>query len=258
MNGEFEIEVEKSNFGSVAAYTRKRVSVMQPYFLPYIGYFQLINASDEFIVYDDVKYTKKGWINRNRYLSNGSIENISIPLKSGSDYLDIRDRHLALDFESHSNALLRRVSAAYRKAPYRAEAMRVLEGIMSCESRNLFCFLLNSIVRIMEYIKIDTNVIVSSAIVGRTTTSGQDRVIDLCQSRGAQEYINPIGGASLYSHEAFLSHNLQLRFLKPSIVSYPQSGKEFVGSLSILDVIMNNSIEGVGKMLLDGVEIIHA
>ena len=74
-----------------------KVAIMQPYFLPYIGYFQLIAAVDVFIVYDNIKYTKKGWINRNRILLNGKDVMFSLPLKSDSDYLNIRDRELSAD-----------------------------------------------------------------------------------------------------------------------------------------------------------------
>ena len=66
-----------------------RLAIMQPYFFPYIGYFQLIAAVDQFIVYDNIKYTKKGWINRNRMLQNGKDVMFSLPLKSDSDFLDV-------------------------------------------------------------------------------------------------------------------------------------------------------------------------
>ena len=69
-----------------------KLAIMQPYLFPYIGYFQLMNAADEFVVYDNIKYTKKGWINRNRILVNGSDAYINFPLKKDSDYLDVKDR----------------------------------------------------------------------------------------------------------------------------------------------------------------------
>eukprot|EP01036_Dinobryon_divergens_P050949 gene50949-68197_t len=75
-----------------------KVGIMQPYFLPYIGYFQLIAAVDLFVVYDNIKYTKKGWINRNRLLQNGTDAVFSLPLKKDSDALDVRERELAADF----------------------------------------------------------------------------------------------------------------------------------------------------------------
>ena len=67
---------------------------MQPYLFPYIGYFQLIHSSDEFIIYDNIEYTKKGWINRNRILFNGSPQIFTIPLKKDSDFLKRQPTHL--------------------------------------------------------------------------------------------------------------------------------------------------------------------
>ncbi len=65
----------------------KKVAIMQPYLFPYIGYFQLINSVDEFVIYDNIKYTKKGWINRNRILVKGKDQLITATLKKDSDYL---------------------------------------------------------------------------------------------------------------------------------------------------------------------------
>ena len=88
---------------------------MQPYFFPYIGYFQLIASVDLFIVYDNIKYTKKGWINRNRILLNGKAVPFSLPLKSASDSLDLRDRELATDIDRER--LVNQLYGAYRRAP---------------------------------------------------------------------------------------------------------------------------------------------
>ena len=69
-----------------------KIAVMQPYIFPYIGYFQLINSVDEFIIYDNIQYTKKGWINRNRILVNEKDQLITLPLKKASDYLNVNNR----------------------------------------------------------------------------------------------------------------------------------------------------------------------
>ena len=97
---------------------------MQPYFFPYIGYFQLIAAVDLFVVYDNIKYTKKGWISRNRILQNGKDVMLSLSLKKDSDYLDIRDRQLVSDF--NGDTLLSRITGAYRGAPYFAQTFPLI------------------------------------------------------------------------------------------------------------------------------------
>ena len=83
-----------------------KLAIMQPYFFPYIGYFQLIKSVDEFVIYDNIQYTKKGWINRNRILVNGTDYLISLPLKKDSDYLNVVDRQLAESWEKDRTKLL--------------------------------------------------------------------------------------------------------------------------------------------------------
>jgi len=112
------------------------VAIMQPYFLPYIGYFQLMSAVDTFIVYDNIKYTKKGWFNRNRLLQNGADVMFSLPLKSDSDHLDVRDRNLAADFKREK--LLNQFRGAYARAPFFGTTFRWLKR--SCDTRTAICF----------------------------------------------------------------------------------------------------------------------
>ena len=122
-----------------------RLAIMQPYFLPYIGYYQLIAAADIFIVYDNIKYTKKGWINRNRILQNGKDVLFSLPLRNDSDSFDVRDRELAADFKR--DKLLNQFGEAYRRAPYFAQTFPLLERIVHFDDTNLFRFLHHSIVK---------------------------------------------------------------------------------------------------------------
>ena len=105
-----------------------RVAIMQPYFLPYIGYFQLIGAVDLFVVYDQIKYTKKGWINRNRMLLNGADATFSLPLRKAADSLDIVDRQLAADF--NRTKLLAQFYGAYRTAPYFDQTYPLLDALV--------------------------------------------------------------------------------------------------------------------------------
>src|SRR6188768_4511537 len=93
------------------------IAIMQPYLFPYIGYFQLMAAVDEFVVYDNIEFTKKGWINRNRILVNGKDTFITLPLKKGSDYLNVNDRYLADSWLTDRTKLMNKVTEAYRKAP---------------------------------------------------------------------------------------------------------------------------------------------
>jgi hypothetical protein len=219
-----------------------RVAIMQPYFLPYIGYFQLMSAVDVFVIYDEVEFTKKGWINRNRILMNGAPEMVSLPMKKDSDYLDIVQRKLSDDFNEQSAKLLRKVEGCYKKAPFFDETYKVLEEILSYKSTNLFEFLHHSIAIVSREIGLTTRIVVSSEVEGKKPDlTGQDRVLNLCRLIGANEYINPIGGLSLYSKAEFESNGINLMFHRIQAFEYQQFNNEFVPYLSILDNMMFQS-----------------
>src|ERR1700749_4655397 len=113
---------------------------MQPYLFPYIGYYQLINAVDEFVVYDNIEFTKKGWINRNRILVNGGDAYITLPLKKDSDYLHVCQRYLADTWPAERKKMLNRITESYRKSPFFELAFPVLEQCVMFDDHNLFNF----------------------------------------------------------------------------------------------------------------------
>lgn len=231
-----------------------KLAIMQPYFLPYIGYFQLIDAVDLFVVYDNIKYTKKGWINRNRMLLNGSDLTFSIPLKKGSDSLSVVERELAADF--NRNKLVNQFRAAYSRAPYFPSVFPLLEQIVQYEENNLFKFIHNSIKRVCDYLRIDTEIRIASTVNADHQLKGQDRVLAICEALGCDTYVNPIGGTGLYSTDAFKAHGIDLRFLESQPFEYAQFDNQFLPWLSIVDVMMFNSIDDLRCRLKDGYAII--
>ena len=216
---------------------------MQPYFFPYIGYFQLINAVDEFVIYDNIEFTKKGWINRNRILVNGTDAIISLPLKKDSDYLHVSERFLADTWGIERNKMLNRIKESYRKAPFFKETYLLLEKCLMYDDRNLFNFILHSVQTIMQYLNIYTKLVVSSSIPIEIQLKGVDKVMAICKQRGADIYINPIGGLELYDKESFDKNGLKLQFLKANNITYTQFNNEFIPFLSIIDVLMFNNKE---------------
>ena len=135
---------------------------MQPYFFPYIGYFQLIAAVDVFIIYDNIKYAKKGWINRNRILQNGKDVMFSLPLKKGADSLDVCQRELAPEF--NRDKLLNQIKGAYQCAPFFTQTFPLIELVALYDEANLFRFLHHSIVKICGHLGITTRINISSSI----------------------------------------------------------------------------------------------
>lgn len=226
-----------------------KLAIMQPYFFPYIGYFQLINAVDEFVIYDNIKFTKKGWINRNRILVNGQDAYITLPLRRDSDYLHVRQRFLADSWAKDRKSLLGRIEAAYRKAPYYAIIFPLVKESLFFEEDNLFLFIKNTFSVVNRYLQIKTPLVTSSSIAIDHSLTAGEKVIAICKARLASEYINPIGGTKLYEKASFLRHGIDLKFLRSQDLTYKQFGNEFVPWLSILDVMMFNSVEIIQSYL---------
>lgn len=224
-----------------------KTAIMQPYFFPYIGYFQLINAADKFIVYDNIQYTKKGWINRNRYLQNGKDEIFSISLKKETGYKNVIDRMISPLF--NKKKLIAKFQNAYSKAPYKKEVLPFLEDIIYFEDINLFNYIYNSILKTCDYLDIKTEIIISSSINIDHSLKSKSKVTALIKALKADIYINPIGGIKLYDKEEFKNNNIELYFLKTNETPYNQNMESFVPLLSIIDVLMYNSKHEVKKML---------
>lgn len=229
-----------------------RAAIMQPYFLPYVGYFQLMASVDVFVVYDDIKYTKSGWINRNRILLEGREATISLPIVRDSDALDISERRISPAFDKAG--LIRRLEAAYFRSTAFDAGMSLVQRIVSFPDDNLFSFINNSIHAIRDHFSLKTQLVVSSSLGVDRSLKGQSRVIETCRRLGVSSYLNPVGGAFLYSEEDFVENGLSLEFITPRISPYPQTTPEFFPSLSILDLIMNVPIP-VANFWLHGTEI---
>ncbi len=226
-----------------------KTAIMQPYFLPYIGYWQLLNTVDKFIIYDNIQYTKKGWINRNRYLIQNEPAYFTVPLVGAEEYLDIDKREVSETF--WKGKILNQLDAAYKKSPYYKEVRSILDYTFSNKKDNLFDFLKCNIQNMMDVLDISTELIVSSDLSTDRSKKGEDRVIDLCERVGTTTYINPIGGLELYDSNHFSERNIELRFIKSRLTPYKQFNNDFIPALSIVDVIAFNGIDGTKQMLSD-------
>jgi hypothetical protein len=224
-----------------------KLAIMQPYFFPYLGYFQLIHAVDKFIVYDNIQYTKKGWINRNYFLRNGEKVLFSIPLKKDSDFLNVVDRKISDDFNQEK--LLNQLREAYKNAPFFNQIFPTICDIFRYEQDNLFDFIFNSIKKICEILNIKTEIVISSHIKIDHSLKSEEKVIALCKYEKANFYINAIGGQTLYDSKTFSNEGITLQFIEMKPLSYSQKSTEFVPYLSIIDVLMNVGVEGVKEHL---------
>lgn len=227
----------------------KTIAIMQPYLFPYIGYFQLLNSVDRFVLYDDVQYIKGGWINRNIILNNNGASYLTFPVKKDSTYLNINQRYFSILTKPEKNKILRRIEATYRDAPYFDVAFSIIERFLSHENKNVAEAIYFSLETIQQYLGLAFNCVFSSQLPIAEGLKGVKRVMKICNALGANVYINSPGGQALYSKEEFQDHGISLHFIKPGPVSYMQFTPEFVPNLSIIDVLMFNSIEQVQRML---------
>ncbi len=222
-----------------------KVGIMQPYLFPYIGYFQLIYLVDKFVLYDDVNYIKKGWINRNNIIINGQKKLFTISLSGASQNKLINEIYIADDFKT----FIKTIRINYSKAPFFNETMELIEKILLYENRNLSLFIKNSFEILLEYLNITTELLLSSDIKKNNELKGQQKIMAICKELNTSTYINPIGGMELYKKETFKAKNIKLHFLKTNFTEYKQFKNEFISGLSIIDVMMFNSVEEINDML---------
>ena len=204
------------------------IGIMQPYFMPYIGYWQLMKAVDKYVVYDDVNYIKGGWVARNNILMNGEKKMFVVKLNGASSNKQFKEITIADNFL----ALQKTLQHTYHN------------------DKILSNFIMNSFREVLTYLDIHTELILSSTIAKDNTLRGQDKVLAICKELGAVRYLNAIGGQELYSKKIFAQHGVELYFVETLIMPYNQLAKgEFVPNLSLIDVLMNNSPEDINRML---------
>ena len=222
-----------------------KLGIMQPYFMPYIGYWQLMAAVDTYVVYDDVNYIKGGWVARNNILLNGQKHMFTITLNGASPNKLFNEITIKDDFKKFS----RLIESAYRKAPYYAEVSALLDKIYNYEDKSLAAFMMHSFQVVLDYLEIDTKLVLSSTIEKDNDLRGKDKVKHICHLLGADTYYNAIGGQELYDKNDFKADGIDLHFVKTELSPYPQLKNEFVPGLSVIDVLMFNSPTEVKQLL---------
>ena len=223
------------------------LGIMQPYLFPYIGYWQLINAVNTFVIYDDVNFIKQGYINRNSILTNGKSQQITLELIGASQNKLINE----ISVGNNKNKVLKTIKQNYSKAPYYNEIIIIIEEILNNEEKNLAKFIGFSLMKISNYLGINTKFMFSSDIEKNNDLKAQEKVLEICKILQANKYINAIGGQELYSKAIFRKNKMELNFLKTKLVEYKQFNYEFVAYLSIIDVLMFNDKKKVIHYLND-------
>jgi|ERR1700730_1337803 len=224
-----------------------RIAIMQPYFLPYVGYFQLMAAVDKFVLLDDVNFINRGWINRNRIWSNGIAEWITLPLVKASQNRLIGELEILPD-DGWKAKLLRKAENSYPRASYAENALKLFAAIVSEAEGHLSTFLSHTLRRINNYLGVSVNMEPTSSVYPKDGLRGQDRILDICRRERADTYVNLPGGQKLYSRESFKAAGIELAFLDPNLQSLSLRFSGYEGPvLSILDLLMLNPVADVKK-----------
>ena len=221
------------------------LAIMQPYLFPYIGYWQLVYSADTFVIMEDLHYIKQGYINRNSILVNGKAQRITLELMHASQNKLMTE----IEIGNNREQLLKTVERAYKHAPYFNDVFPLIRTVLEFPEKNLAKFTSNSIVKISNFLGLDTKFVHSCDFERDHRLRAQDMVLDICKKFNATNYINTIGGQKLYSSEVFKDHGINLNFIEPEIIEYRQFKNEFVPKLSIIDVMMFNSREEIDEML---------
>lgn len=234
-----------------------KLGIMQPYFFPYIGYFSLIKHTDMWVVFDTPQFIRHGWIERNRVLNfnNGWIY-IKVPLIKHSRGTAIKD--IKIRSEVNWKDKIRAQLLPYKnKAPYYNIVIELINEVFQCQSDSIVELNVEGLKIICKYLKIAFDYIVFSKSDIKLTNINEpdDWALEISKKLGATEYYNSPSGIDFFNASKFQENNINIYFLKNKLIEYNQEKKPFEPGLSIIDVLMFNSLEEIDSML-DNVDIL--
>lgn len=219
----------------------KRIAIMQPYIFPYIGYFQLANYVEKFVFYDDVTFIKQGWINRNKILVNSHEVFFTVPLSNASSYRLINEIEINKNlFKKIKKKFYKSIEQTYGKSPYFKEINEIIKSTFELDTNYISEMAQYSVKTISEYLELKTEFVNSKNTYQNSNLRGQDRVIDIVLKEEANQYVNPIGGKTLYDSETFKERGINLSFIEVD---------ESLKNRLIIDILMNFNKEEIKNIL---------
>lgn len=228
-----------------------KVAIMQPYFMPYIGYFSLIEHADKFILFDVVQFIRHGWIERNRILKpSEGWQYIKVPLEKHSRDMTIKEIRINnhIDWKVQ---ILRQLEHYKKRAPFYTDVCTLLQDCFDTQESSIVELNARLLSKTCEYIGIEFNYDIFSEMdirIGEVTHAGE-WALRISEALQAAEYINPIGGVEIFDKKQFEKANIGLKFIKANLREYNQKRDAFESGLSIIDVMMYNSKEEIQKMV---------
>lgn len=227
----------------------KLAAVMQPYFFPYLGYWQLLAKVDVFVILEQTKYVKQSWINRNFVLGTRGSFLISVPLEKASDSSLIEHRQVSDAWTDTRGRALRTIRQSYRKSRFFEDIYPWLDEQLSFREKRLSKYLERQIRSTADLLSIDTKIVTARDLGDFVDLERDHRIFEICRSLECDRYLNLRGGRTLYSPDSFRKAEISLGFLSPELPRYGQGLQEFVPSLSIIDSLFWNGPRETGEMV---------
>lgn len=216
----------------------KKIAILQSNYIPWKGYFDMLAAVDEFILYDDMQYTRRDWRNRNQIKTPQGVQWLTVPVQvKGKYYQTIRDTEI--DGADWASAHWKALAQNYRRAPYFDEIAAWLEPLYLAESYTHISQLNRRFIdAVCDYLGIKTVISNSSdytQIDGKT-----ERLVELCALAGGTEYISGPAAKDYIEENIFTERGIKLTWFDYfGYPEYPQLWGEFTHGVTILDLLFN-------------------
>lgn len=228
-----------------------KLGIMQPYFFPYIGYFQLIAACDKYIFFDTPQFERRSWMNRNRIINiaEGSTY-ISVPVVKAPQKTAICDMHINNSTDWREK-LLAQLEVYKKRAPYYRETMEIVRSVIARETDSLVEMSVASVIESCKYmgLDLDWDIFSQMELDVPSDCEPDEWALEICRALGADEYVNAPGGEAFFDKSKYQRAGIKLEFLQPELLPYTQRIGRFEPGLSIIDVMMYNSPEKIREML---------
>jgi len=229
-----------------------KLAIMQPYFFPYIGYFDLLCNVDLFIVYDTVQYIRRGWIHRNRVLQHNKIgwQYIIMPTNKAAQKTPINEIQV-LQNNNWKYRILGQLEHYEKHAPYAMETIEFAKKCLEVNEVSISRLNVNILHQCADLLNIGFEYKLCSELNIELDSVGnaEEKILYLCEFLGASEYVNLIGGVDLYHEDSFKDRNIKLTFRNTPTWIYETTPYEFEPNLSIIDVLMWNRPDKIKEYL---------
>jgi hypothetical protein len=238
--------------------TAERLAIMQPYFFPYLGYFSLIAAADQFIVFDVVQYIRHGWVNRNRILKPdfGSDQYVLVPLVKHPRGTLICDVAIA-NHLPWKTKLLAQLQHYKKRARFFKETRELVAAALEFDTDSLVDLNVHCLATVCWALRIsfdeqrlDRNALNFQKLTDSIQKPG-DWALQLSVQRQAKTYLNPPTGQEIFDAAKFQQNGVELGFVRNRLAEYDQKNSQFVAGLSIIDSLMFNGIDRTRELITD-------